>query len=66
MMNRKQYTTDLKDEEWAVLTPYLQRLMPAKGRGRPLDHELRLLIDAVRYLLRNGCTWRDLPSDFPP
>ena len=31
-----------------------------------MDHELRLLIDAVRYLLRNGCTWRDLPSDFPP
>ena len=66
MIKRKQYTTDLKDEEWAVLTPYLKRLLPAKERGRPLEHELRLLIDAIRYLLRNGCTWRDLPGDFPP
>jgi putative transposase len=66
MIKQKQYTTDLKDEEWAVLKPYLARLMPAKERGRPLEHDLRLLIDALRYLLRNGCTWRDLPGDFPP
>ena len=31
-----------------------------------LDHELRLLLNALRYLLKNGCTWRDLPGDFPP
>lgn len=66
MIKQKQYTTDLKDEEWAVLAPYLKRLMPPKERGRPLEHELRKLIDAMRYLLRNGCTWRDLPGDFPP
>lgn len=65
MIKQKQYTTDLKDEEWAVLEPYLARLM-SRGRGRKLSCELRLLIDAVRYLLRNGCTWRDLPGDFPP
>ena len=66
MVKQKQYTTNLKAEEWAVLTPYLERLIPAKGRGRPLEHELRLLTNAVRYVLRNGCTWRDLPGDFPP
>ena len=66
MIKQKQYTTDLKDEEWAVLLPYLKRLMPPKEQGRPLEHELRLLINAMRYLLRNGCTWRDLPGDFPP
>ena len=66
MVKRKQYTTDLKGEEWAVLEPYLMRLTPPKKRGRPLDHELRLLLNALRYLLKNGCTWRDLPGDFPP
>jgi putative transposase len=66
MIKQKQYTTDLKDEEWAVLTPYLERLLGTKSRGRPLEYELRALIDAMRYLLRNGCTWRDLPGDFPP
>ena len=42
------------------------RLTPPRERGRPLDHELRLLLNALRYLLKNGCTWRDLPGDFPP
>lgn len=66
MIKQKRYTTDLQDEEWAVSAPYLKRLMPAKERGRHLEHELRLLINAMRYLLRNGCTWRELPGDFPP
>ncbi len=65
-MKRKQYTTDLKDEEWALLAPYLGRLLAHSGRGRKAKYELRLLINAVRYVLRNGCTWRDLPGDFPP
>ncbi len=65
MIKRKQYTTDLKDEEWEVIEPYLERLVPKKEQGRPLKHDLRCLINAMRYLLRNGCTWRDLPGDFP-
>jgi putative transposase len=66
MVERKQYTTDLKDEEWRLLEPYLLKLMPEQRRGRKTGYRLRLLIDAVRYSLRNGCTWRDLPADFPP
>ena len=66
MIKEKQYTTDLKDEEWAVLAPYLGRLLSSCGQARKPKYELRLLIYAVRYLLRNGCTLRDLPGDFPP
>ena len=66
MIQRNQYTSDLKDKEWHVLKPYLERLMPAQHRGRPLAYDLRLLIDAMRYVLKNGCTWRDLAGDFPP
>lgn len=66
MIKQKQYTTDLNDEEWSVLAPYLGRLLAHSGRGRKAKYELRLLINAVRYVLRNGCTWRDLPGDFPP
>ncbi len=65
MKQRKQYTTDLKDQEWDVLEAYLERLLPTNHKGRPLALDLRLLIDAMRYVLRNGCTWRDLPGDFP-
>ena len=66
MLQRKQFTTDLKEAEWNVLEPYLLRLMPGRRRGRKTGYQLRVLLDAVRYVLRNGCTWRDLPGDFPP
>ncbi len=66
MVKRKQYTTDIKEAEWHILEPYLLRLMAKPRRGRKTSYKLRVLIDAVRYVLRNGCTWRDLPGDFPP
>ena len=66
MVKRKQYTTDLKDAEWNVLKPHLEKLMPVQPRGRKTSYRLRVLVNAVRYVLRNGCTWRDLPGDFPP
>ena len=66
MVQQKQYTTDLKEAEWRLLEPYLEKLMPEPKRGRRTGYELRVLLNAVRYVLRNGCTWRDLPGDFPP
>ena len=56
MIKQKRYTTDLKDEKWVVLAPYLGRLLSSLGRGRKPKYDLRLLLDAVRYVLRNGCT----------
>ena len=55
------YATDLKDEEWAVLEPLLQ----PKQKGRPRQHGLREICNAIRYVQRTGCQWRLLPSDFP-
>ncbi len=66
MLQRKQYTTDSKDEAWQLLKPYLLRLTPVQSRGRKTSYKLRLLVNAVRYVLRNGYIWRDLPSNFPP
>lgn len=66
MVKQKQYTTDLKEQEWRILEPYLLRLMPEQRRGRRTSYQLKVLVNAARYVLRNGCTWRDLPGDFPP
>lgn len=60
---RKTYPTDLSDEEWAYLSSCLSDL-PKAVRLRA--HSLRDVIDAVFYVLRSGCPWRFLPSDFPP
>ncbi|WP_321339232.1 IS5 family transposase [Breoghania sp.] len=57
------YASDLSDEEWQVLEPYL----PApSGLGRPRTTSLRAVVNAIFYLARAGCPWRLLPHDFPP
>lgn len=62
---RKTYPTDLSDEEWAYLKI---RLSASKLPGRLRAHSLRDVFDATFFfhVLRSGCPWRFLPSDFPP
>ena len=62
-MARRGYPTDLTDAQWAALGPLLPA---ARTRGRPRRTDLRAVIDAILYLLRSGCQWRLIPSDFPP
>lgn len=58
----KPYTTDLTDEQWALVEPMipLERL---GGRHRTTDP--RRVLEALFYLDKNACGWRDLPHDFP-
>jgi len=65
-VERKQYTTDLQEQEWLILVAFMDRIMKQQLPGRPPEHSLREIINAIRYLLRNGVTWRNLPGDFPP
>ena len=59
----KRYPTDLTDEEWLFIQPFL----PAVPRlGRKPKTDLREVLDALRYLARTGGGWRMLPNDFPP
>jgi transposase len=60
---RKAYPSDVSDAEWTFLLPYLT-LMREDAPQR--DHPLRELFNALRYLVKSGCTWRFLPHDFPP
>ena len=63
---RKGYTTDLSDAEWRVLEPLLQKALSSQEvRGKLLELPLREVGDAIRYVLRNGVQWRDLPCDLP-
>ncbi len=57
------YPCDLTDAEWAQLSPLLPS--PAR-RGRPRRWSLRLLVNALFYVLRTGCPWRYLPREYPP
>jgi transposase len=55
----KRYPTDLTDEEWARIEPFLP--VAAKS-GRPGRTVLREVLNAIRYLARSGGGWRMLPS----
>jgi transposase len=57
------YPTDVGDEEWAFVVPYLT-LMNEDAPQR--DYPLRQVFNALRWLARAGAPWRFLPHDFPP
>jgi transposase len=60
---RQPYQSDLSDEEWAFVAPYLSLLPEDCGQRR---HDLREVFNALRWMLRAGAPWRWLPHDFPP
>jgi transposase len=53
----------MTDEQWAVIEPLLPQV---KKGGRPEKHARRAVLDAILYVVRTGCSWRQLPADFPP
>lgn len=65
MEERRPYPSDLTDAQWAVLEPLLVRPPRPDGRGRPRAVDLREVVNAILYVLHEGCRWRALPHDFP-
>lgn len=56
------YPSQLTDGEWELI----RRLLPGRGKlGRPPRYERRAVLDALFYITRNGCVWRELPHEFP-
>ena len=58
-MNRRPYPSDVSDEEWDFVAPYLSLLPQTAAQRR---HELREVFNAVRYIVRTGAPWRWLPD----
>ena len=59
---RKPYPSDVSEEEWSLVVPYLT-LMTEVAPQR--EHSLRELFNALRYVIRYGIAWRAMPNDFP-
>jgi transposase len=60
---RKPYPSDVSDAEWTLLVPYLT-LMREDAPQR--EYSMRVLFNAIRYVVKTGCPWRFRPHDFPP
>jgi transposase len=63
MINHQAYPSDISDAEWEFVLPYLC-LLP-EGAGQRV-HNLRDILDGLRWLVRSGAPWRYIPKDFPP
>ncbi|GAA2824352.1 IS5-like element ISSco3 family transposase [Kitasatospora paracochleata] len=71
MTDRRPHPSDLSDARWALVEPTLTAWRQARTEralafGRPPEHELRDLLDAILYVDRTGIPWRYLPHDYPP
>ena len=53
------YPSDLTDKEWEMIESFF----PV---GNKSEHHKRSLVDAVFYINKTGCQWRQLPHDYPP
>ena len=65
-MTRKPYATDLTDDQWERLEPFLPKPKSGTPKGGRPAADLREVVNALAYLLRGGLAWRLLSHDFPP
>ncbi len=63
MITHQPYPSDVSDAEWEFVLPYLC-LLPEDAGQRV--HDLRDVLDGLRWMVRGGAPWRYLPRDFPP
>lgn len=61
-MKARRYPSDLTDEQWNLV----RGLIPVYPGGRPRKTSMRAVLDAIFYILRTGCQWEFLPTEFPP
>ena len=60
---RSGYPSDVSDEEWAFVAPYLAL---CREDAAQRDYPLRDVFNALRYIAKTGSQWRFLPNDLPP
>lgn len=62
MNNLQLYPTDMTDSQW----DYIEKLIPlAKSGGRPRALNMRMVINAIFYLVSSGIQWRMMPREYP-
>ncbi len=62
-MSRKGYPSDVSDDEWALVAPYLTLMSEAAPQR---EHSLREVFNGLRWMIRTGAPWRLMPNDLPP
>src|SRR6185437_6355151 len=61
--SRKPYPSDVSDDEWSLVVPYLTLMVEDAPQRR---YPPRVLFNALRYVVRYSIAWRVMPNDLPP
>jgi len=61
---REAYPSDVSDDEWLLIEDMIPAPIWIANLQKPFYHP-REILNAIRYRLRTGCSWRQLPHDFP-
>jgi putative transposase len=64
--SRKRYSSDLTDEQWAIVAPLIPPAKQSPRGGRPRQVEMREVLNTIFSLNRSGCQWEMLPHDLLP
>jgi putative transposase len=59
----RRYTSDLTDDQWEKVCLLLP--IEKTGAGRPIEIDMRASVDAMLYVAKTGCQWKNLPHEFP-
>ena len=59
---RKPYTSDITRKQFELIKDDLESV---KKVAKPRDIDIYEVFCAILYRLKNGCSWRNLPHDFP-
>ena len=67
MGDRKPYPSDMTNEQWALIGPFLDawKAKRVSVSGHQGDYDLREIVNAILYQNRTGCQWAYLPHDLP-
>jgi transposase len=71
MAEQRPYPSDLSNARWELVEPVLtawraERRGKGLDIGRPCEHDLRAILNAIVYVDRTGIPWRYLPHEYPP
>ena len=53
----------MSDNHWKIIKPLLP--LGRDGPGRPIELDMRQVVNAIFYVVRTGCQWENLPTDYP-
>jgi len=64
-VKRRRYPSDMSENGWKKLKPYLPEAKSDKQKGGREPVSIKEVINGIFYVVKTGCSWRSMPNDLP-